>query len=64
LVAGRLLSKNPPKNDEPREVPVPKFVMAEIKKQIQGRGRDDLVFGDGVSKRGPPHVQQIGTVTG
>ncbi len=36
-----------PKDDEPREVPVPKFVMAEIKKQIDGRGPDDLVFGDG-----------------
>lgn len=36
-----------PKDDEPREVPVPRFVMAELKKQIHGRGPDDLVFGDG-----------------
>lgn len=36
-----------PKDDEPREVPVPRFVMTEIKKQIHGRGPDDLVFGDG-----------------
>ncbi|WP_235738159.1 tyrosine-type recombinase/integrase [Mycolicibacterium austroafricanum] len=36
-----------PKDDEPREVPVPKFVMAELKKQMLGRGRDDLIFGDG-----------------
>ncbi|WP_240744003.1 tyrosine-type recombinase/integrase [Mycobacterium paragordonae] len=36
-----------PKDDEPREVPVPKFVMAELKKQVHGRGPDDLVFGDG-----------------
>jgi len=36
-----------PKDDEPREVPVPKFVLAELKKQMQGRGRDDLIFGDG-----------------
>ncbi|BCI55707.1 site-specific integrase [Mycolicibacterium litorale] len=36
-----------PKDDEPREVPVPKFLMAEIKKRITGRGPDDLVFGDG-----------------
>lgn len=36
-----------PKDDEPREVPVPKFLMAELKKQIRGRGPDDLVFGDG-----------------
>ncbi|VBA62116.1 tyrosine-type recombinase/integrase [Mycobacterium attenuatum] len=36
-----------PKDDEPREVPVPKFVMAEIKNQIDGRGPDDLVFGRG-----------------
>jgi integrase len=35
-----------PKDDEPREVPVPRFVMAELKKQIHGRGPDDLVFGD------------------
>jgi len=36
-----------PKDDEPREVPVPKFLMIELKKQIRGRGPDDLVFGDG-----------------
>lgn len=36
-----------PKDDEPREVPVPKFLMAELKKQIKDRGPDDLVFGDG-----------------
>jgi integrase len=36
-----------PKDDEPREVPVPKFLMAELKTQIRGRGPDDLVFGDG-----------------
>lgn len=36
-----------PKDDEPREVPVPKFVLAELKKQMVGRGRDDLIFGDG-----------------
>lgn len=36
-----------PKDDEPREVPVPKFVLAELKQQMQGRGPDDLVFGDG-----------------
>ncbi|GAB5896083.1 site-specific integrase [Mycolicibacterium mageritense] len=38
-----------PKDDEPREVPVPKFLMAELKKQIHGRGPDDLVFGDGTN---------------
>jgi integrase len=38
-----------PKDDEPREVPVPKFVMTELKNHIDGRGRDDLVFGDGSS---------------
>ena len=36
-----------PKDDEPREVSVPRFVMAELKKHI--RGPDDLVFGDGVN---------------
>jgi integrase len=36
-----------PKDDEPREVPVPAFVLAEIRAQITGRGPDDLVFGDG-----------------
>lgn len=36
-----------PKDDEPREVPVPKFVMTELKRQIHGRGPDELVFGDG-----------------
>lgn len=36
-----------PKDDEPREVPVPKFLLAEIKRHISGRGPDDLVFGDG-----------------
>lgn len=36
-----------PKDDEPREVPVPRFVMTEIKRQVHGRGPDDLVFGDG-----------------
>ena len=38
-----------PKDDEPREVPVPKFLIAELKNQILGRGPDDLVFGDGAS---------------
>jgi len=36
-----------PKDDEHREVPVPAFVLAEIRSQIAGRGPDDLVFGDG-----------------
>lgn len=36
-----------PKGDEPREVPVPKFLMAELKKVMEQRGPDDLVFGDG-----------------
>jgi integrase len=34
-----------PKDDEPREVPVPKFLMTELKDQIRGLGADDLVFG-------------------
>lgn len=38
-----------PKGDEPREVPVPRFVMTELKKQIHGRGPDSLVFGDGTN---------------
>jgi integrase len=37
-----------PKDDEPREVPVPRFVMSELKKQLRGRGPDTLVFGDGM----------------
>ncbi|WP_204806295.1 site-specific integrase [Mycobacterium riyadhense] len=39
-----------PKGDEPREVPVPKFVMIELHKQIADsrRSPDDLVFGDGI----------------
>lgn len=36
-----------PKDDEHREVPVPAFVLTEIRAQIAGRGPDDLVFGDG-----------------
>lgn len=36
-----------PKDDEPREVPIPRFVLTELKAHIQGRGPDDLVFGDG-----------------
>lgn len=38
-----------PKDDEPREVPVPKFVTAELKEQIHGRCPDDLRFGDGTN---------------
>lgn len=38
-----------PKDDEPREVPVPKFVLAELRKQMLGRAPDDLIFGDGVN---------------
>lgn len=30
-----------------RSVPVPAFVLDELGKQCEGRGRDDLVFGDG-----------------
>jgi integrase len=36
-----------PKDDEPREVPVPKFLVTELKNQIRGLGADDLVFGNG-----------------
>lgn len=36
-----------PKDDEPREVPAPRFVLTEIKRQVHGRGPDDLVFGGG-----------------
>ena len=36
-----------PKDDEPREVPVPKFLMTELKNRIRGLGADDLVFGNG-----------------
>lgn len=38
-----------PKDDEPREVPVPRFVMTALKKQMEDRGPDDLVFGDGAN---------------
>ncbi len=38
-----------PKDDEPREVPVPKFVLAELRKQMLGRAPDDLIFGDGAN---------------
>ncbi|PND54439.1 site-specific integrase [Mycobacterium sp. ENV421] len=38
-----------PKDDEPREVPLPRFVLTEIKKQIHGRGPNDLIFGDGAN---------------
>lgn len=37
-----------PKDDEPREVPVPAFVLTEIRSHIAGRGPDELVFGDGL----------------
>lgn len=36
-----------PKDDEPREVPVPKFVLDELRTQMRGRGPDELIFGDG-----------------
>lgn len=36
-----------PKDDEHREVPVPAFVLTEIRAAIAGRGPDALVFGDG-----------------
>ena len=29
-------------------MPVPAFVLEELSKQVQGRGADDLVFGDGL----------------
>lgn len=47
-----------PKDDEPREVPVPKFVLTELKRQAQGRGPDDLVFGDG--KNYLPRPKSVG----
>lgn len=37
-----------PKDDEPREVPLPKFLLTLIKDHTDGRGPDDLVFGDGI----------------
>ena len=36
------------KGKESRSVPVPNFVLDELSKQVEGRGADDLVFGDGV----------------
>jgi integrase len=36
------------KGKESRSVPVPNFVLDELSKQVQGRGADDLVFGDGI----------------
>ena len=38
-------------------MPVHRFVMAEIKKQIHGRGPDDLVFGDGKNYLPPVHFE-------
>lgn len=37
-----------PEDDEPREVPVPRFVMGKLKALLQERGPDALMFGDGV----------------
>jgi integrase len=36
------------KGKESRSVPVPNFVLDELSRQVQGRGADDLVFGDGI----------------
>jgi integrase len=36
------------KGKESRSVPVPNFVLDELSKQVQGRGADDLVFGDSI----------------
>jgi integrase len=36
------------KSRQERSVPVPQFVLTELSVQCQGRGLDDLVFGDGV----------------
>ena len=36
-----------PKDDEPREVPVPPFLISLLKDEIKDRGPDDLVFGNG-----------------
>lgn len=36
-----------PKDDEPREVPVPKFLMALLKNEVKLRAADDLIFGTG-----------------
>ena len=36
------------KGKESQSVPVPNFVLDELSKQVQGRGADDLVFGDGI----------------
>jgi integrase len=44
---GTDFAEGDPKGDEPREVPIPRFLLTELKKQIRGRGADDLVFGDG-----------------
>ncbi|CPR37330.1 site-specific integrase [Mycobacteroides abscessus subsp. abscessus] len=44
---GTDFAEGDPKGDEPREVPIPRFLITELKKQIRGRGADDLVFGDG-----------------
>lgn len=46
---GSDFAEGDPKGDEPREVPVPRFLLTELKSQIYGRGPDDLVFGDGTN---------------
>ncbi len=50
-----------PKDDEPREVPVPKFVMTELKKHMHGRGPDDLFFGDGINYLPRPNRTAVGS---
>ncbi|MGE3656069.1 MAG: tyrosine-type recombinase/integrase [Mycolicibacterium sp.] len=56
-VAGRGLIEGPTKNKTARTVPVPKFLAALLETEIQGKGKDALVF---PSRRGADRWMTLG----
>lgn len=48
VALGSIIHIGTPKTHEARSVPFPRFLAEPIAKQCEGKGRDDLVFGDGL----------------
>ncbi|WP_024356721.1 tyrosine-type recombinase/integrase [Leucobacter chironomi] len=52
-VAGKIIPGTP-KTHRARTVPVPAFLLADLLEQVEGRGPDALVIGDGVTHQSAP----------
>ncbi|MEX1079818.1 MAG: tyrosine-type recombinase/integrase [Homoserinimonas sp.] len=57
MVGGQIVVGTP-KSHEARSVPYPKFLSLPLAELCEGKGRDDILFGDGVSYMRPPDARR------